>query len=80
MIKVEASLIGSLGLNPNTVRRGESSRLAFLLPVASVLHTIISTMLVAWKNRLGAYLTNNVASQRKYSDCKRLSLVNAYIA
>jgi hypothetical protein len=36
MIKVEASLIGSLGLNPNTVRRGESSRLAFLLPVASV--------------------------------------------
>lgn len=33
MIKIEASLIGSLGLNPNTVRRGESSRLAFFIGV-----------------------------------------------
>jgi hypothetical protein len=36
MKRIEANLIGSLGLNPNTVRRGESSRLAFLLPVTSV--------------------------------------------
>lgn len=39
-LELEASLIGSLGLNPILRTQGESSRLAFLLPVASVLHTI----------------------------------------
>jgi hypothetical protein len=53
---------------------------AFSRSKSAVPHTITSTMLVAWENRLGANLTNIVALWRYASDHTKLSLRDTYLA
>jgi hypothetical protein len=60
-------LIGSLGLNPNTLPRGESSRRPFLLPVASVCYTIDMPSLGLMTGNRMCFMNHGTAAL-----CKRL--------
>ncbi len=52
---------------------------AFSISTLAVLQTILSTMLVAWKNRQGVKLTTIIASWRYYSDHTKFSYVTSDI-